>query len=382
MRIAYISSTSYADTDFPLIREYQRLGYEVYYFLTVPCFQLRSTLIDIKKQDPQAGLFPASFYQELLIYKDYIDLSHVIVINRPEKSALAWSTLSLSVKIDKKLKEINPDVVHILGPLDVNNCILYKWRRKMVMTVHDPFAHSGEKSFRRTFFRKLAFLLIKKYVLLNETQKMDFMSQYKKKENQILVNGIGCFDYLSIFTKDIVEQEKQNVLFFGRISPYKGIEYLCEAMLHVRKKVPDATLTIAGSGQFNFDMSNYMKEKWVKVRNHYIGMSELTELLQQCTICVCPYIDATQSGVITTAYSMNKIVVASNVGGLKEMVIDNKTGILVPPRNIEALADAIILLLQNKRKREKMESLIKSNFFSDDRSWKNIAGKYIEFYNN
>ena len=382
MRIAYISSTSYADTDFPLIREYQRLGHEVFYFINVPCYQLRSTLIDIKQQDSRAELLPASVYPELQVYKDYIDLSHVIVVNRTEKSALAWSTLSLSMKIDHKLKEINPDVIHILGPLDVNDLRLYKWRKKMVMTMHDPFVHSGENSIRRKIFRKLSFLLIKKYVLLNETQKQDFMHQYKKKEKQILVNKIGRFDYLSIFAKKMLKTTEKNVLFFGRISPYKGIEYLCEAMMRVREQIPDANLTIAGNGNIYFDITPYEKQDWIDIRNRYISMQELATLLQQSTIVACPYTDATQSGVIMTAFSMCKPVVASNVGGLGETIKDGWNGVLVPPCDVNALSDALIDLLSDGNKIDEMAKHIEEDFFEGAYSWHSIAEKYIHFYQN
>lgn len=278
------------------------------------------------------------------------------------------------------IKKINPDVIHLLGHLDTFNTILYRFRSKMVLTRHDPFPHTGENNVRNTFFRNLAMKLTPKFVLLNEVQKENFKKLFQVKDSQILINKIGRFDYLDLWRNKMHNVKGHNVLFFGRISPYKGIEYLCKAMVKVKEQVPDATLTIAGGGKMYFDITPYQNLEWVKFTNRYVGMEELTGLLQNCVLTVCPYTDATQSGVIMTSYSLCKPVVATDVGGLGEMVEDGKTGLLVPPKDVDALADAIIDLLEDDAKREKMADSIQNDYFVGDKSWNTIAEKYIEFY--
>lgn len=379
MKIVYYSSTFFADSDFPLIREYQKLGLDVYFLIQLAPFSKRSTLIDIKKMINKPTILHASDYSEFEVYKDYIDLSKVYIINSIESKVWTKNNIKLVFKTYAWIKNINPDVIHLLSPLDVFSSVLYLFRKKMVLTMHDPFPHTGENSARRTFFTNLAMKLVQKFVLLNDIQKEDFKKLFNIKENQILVNKIGIFDYLNLWKKSTTK-ENHNVLFFGRISPYKGIEYLCEAMLKVKERVPDATLTIAGGGKMYFDVSPYEKFDWVKIINRYVGMEELAGLLQDCALTVCPYTDATQSGVIMTSYSLCKPVVATNVGGLGEMVDSGKSGLLVPPKNVGALADAIIALLKDDTLREKMVDNIRNDYFVGDKSWKVIAEKYIEFY--
>ena len=70
-------------------------------------------------------------------------------------------------------------------------------------------------------------------------------------------------------------------------------------------------------------------------------------LFQQASVVALPYIEASQSGVVPLAYMHMKPVVATTVGGLPEMVDDGRTGYLVPPRDEQALATAVVRLLRD-----------------------------------
>lgn len=380
MRVVILSSTHFADTDFPIVKEYQKRDVDVYYLIHLAPHSKRSTLVDIKNQVYTSDIIHASDYKEFNVYKNYIDLSKVYIINSLYSSVKKWENIKLTFKVYNFIKQLNPDVIHILNPLDTTYTILYRYRKKLVLTMHDPFPHSGENNFRETFFRNIAFKTVNRFVLLNETQREKFQSDYRISDNQILLNKIGRLDYLDLFSSKNIKSNPHNVLFFGRISPYKGIEYLCKAMVKVKERVPDATLTIAGGGKMYFDISSYEKKDWVTIINRYVGMEELASLLQSCSLTVCPYTDATQSGVIMTSYSLCKPVIATNVGGLGEMVEDGKTGLLVPPKNIDALANAIISLLKDEDTLKQMALNIKNDYFIGGKSWKVIAEKYIEFY--
>jgi glycosyltransferase involved in cell wall biosynthesis len=101
--------------------------------------------------------------------------------------------------------------------------------------------------------------------------------------------------------------------------------------------------------------------------------------MQQASLVVCPYIDASQSGVVLTAYAFNKPVVATNVGGIPEYIEDGVTGKIVPLKNPEALADAIIDLLSNADLRNQMSETIKTtkNKWSN---WNNSALEMMNIY--
>lgn len=383
MKILYLSSPSFADCDFPLVRSLQKVGYEVTYLIMLAPYNLKSTLFDIKEQIPEDDIIPATRYPEMRVYEKYMDMSRVFIVNRTVKQDSSLAALRMTVKMARFIRNGKFDVIHTDCMLGMWNLLLYRlFGKRMVLTVHDPFPHTGEVNARKTFNYKMAMRMAKHFVLLNNKQKSQFCETYKVNPNQILVNRLGVYDNICAFVnKDHNgKRPSHNVLFFGRISPYKGVEYLCQAMMKVREQVPDATLTIAGGGKMYFDITPYEKLDWVKVTNRYVGMQELAGLLQGCAISVCPYTDATQSGVIMTSYSLCKPVVASNVGGLGEMIEDGKTGLLVPPKDVDALADAIIALLKDDALRARMEEKIKDEYFVGEKSWKVIAEKYLKFY--
>lgn len=384
MKILYLSSPHFADCDFPLVREFQKMGHEVTYLIMLAPYSLKSTLFNIRRQNPENGIIPAIQYPELKVYESYLDMSKVFIANRTAKRGSSFQALKMSLKIAKFIRNGNYDIVHTDCMLDMWNQMFYTlFGNKMVLTVHDPFPHTGEGSVRKAFNYKQAMRKVKHFVLLNSKQKDEFCDKYHLRQDRILVNRLGFYDCVQTFIKNPItldSSKSHNVLFFGRISPYKGVEYLCQAMVKVKKAVPDATLTIAGGGKMYFDITQYKELDWVNVINRYVGMEELAGLLQDCAISVCPYTDATQSGVIMTSYGMHRPVVASNVGGLGEMVQDGKTGLIVPPKEVDALADAIITLLNDDEKRQRMQNYIKTEYFDGDKSWKSIAEKYIGLY--
>lgn len=386
MKIVYLSSPSFADCDFPLIRQFQQQGNDVYSFLDLPCYSLKSTIINIKKQNPQFSILPAETYEEFNLFKGYLDLQKFFVINRPSKKVFHPQNILIKFKLIDQIRKINPDVIVMTSQPDMFDCLIYIFRNKLVLTVHDPFPHTGENSRRRAFFRSLAFKTIPKFVLLNGKQKDKFQKYWRLVDKQISVNRIGVYECTNLFlqknTNKLGGKYSQNVLFFGRISPYKGIEYLLEAMKMVHKELPEVTVTIAGSGKMYFNIAPYVNLSYVDIRNRFIEMTEMVELLNRCSVVVCPYTDATQSGVVLTSYAMEKPIIATNVGAMSEYIESGKTGCLVPPRDAASLARTLIKVLSDTALLRNMSDNIKARNMSSSEGWAGIAKRYIDFFQN
>ena len=168
-------------------------------------------------------------------------------------------------------------------------------------------------------------------------------------------SSVHVIPHIRIGGDEVPEQvcaDENLILFFGRIWEYKGLEYLIRAEPTVTSKVPQAKIVIAGRGE---DFDRYRRlmvhpENFI-VYNEYVSDEKRADLFRRASVVVLPYTEASQSGVIPIAYHFGKPVVATDVGGLPDMVEHGRTGLLVPPRDANALAEALILLLQNKELR-------------------------------
>jgi len=152
-----------------------------------------------------------------------------------------------------------------------------------------------------------------------------------------------------------IQEDEHLVLFFGRIWEYKGLEYLIRAEPLITAQVPQARIVIAGRGE---DLARYrnmmVHPERFTVYNEYIPGDKRAELFRRASVVVLPYIEASTSGVIPVAYTFAKPVVATTVGSLPEMVEDGRTGFLVPPRDPQGLADAIVRLLRDRELRHEL----------------------------
>lgn len=135
-----------------------------------------------------------------------------------------------------------------------------------------------------------------------------------------------------------------SLLFFGNVRPYKGLQDLLEALPAVREQVP-ATLTVAG--RFMGSEPAYRKtvrrlglDDAVALRDAYVPDHEVAALLASADLLVLPYREATQSGLIALAAQTGTPVVATSAGGLPQALGEN--AVIVPPRDVTALADAIV----------------------------------------
>jgi glycosyltransferase involved in cell wall biosynthesis len=134
------------------------------------------------------------------------------------------------------------------------------------------------------------------------------------------------------------------VLFFGYVRPYKGLDTLLEAWPRVRARRP-ATLVVAG--EFYENPAPYRARAQaggssVRLLERYLDDGEVEAVFRAADVVVLPYRSATQSGVTHVAYALGVPVITTDVGGLSETVRPDRTGLVVPPEDPAALADAIV----------------------------------------
>lgn len=384
LNLIYYSSVFFTDCDFPLIKRLQNQLSNVLYIIKIADGAMKGGLLNLECLHGKYGLHQASEISEFQEYKDYLNLDNVCVLVKP-KSIWNLKNLWLYIKLIFKILFFKPDAVHITTPLGVSEMLLYLFIPKMLLTVHDPFLHSGEESNIVELKRKISFRVIPKLILLNKSQKLKFISHYKIPERKVFENMLSIYECLNHIQKVKSLQNpfenKRYILCFGHISPYKGIDILCRAMQIVHQHIPELKCIIAGAGKIYFDYSVYEQNKYIHLINRYVETEELVSLINFSLFTVCPYKDATQSGVVASSFAFNKPVLATDVGALGETVLDGITGKLVSPNNFKELADAIIELSTNSNLLDKLSNNIYKMYNKGEKSWDMIAERYIQIYN-
>jgi glycosyltransferase involved in cell wall biosynthesis len=156
--------------------------------------------------------------------------------------------------------------------------------------------------------------------------------------------------------------DKKMLLFFGFIRDYKGLRHIIDAMPEIVRYDPKIELWIVG--EFRSDKEVYMEqikkngvESNIRIIDGYIPDSGIEKYFAAADIVVLPYESATQSGIVQIAYGFEKPVIATDVGGLPEVVLDGKTGYIVPPKAPHALAEAVCRFFHEGKAEEFTENV-------------------------
>jgi starch synthase len=248
----------------------------------------------------------------------------------------------------KTIQQTKPDIIHL------NNCHVWyiftlprlKQMYPIVSTMHDVEPHPGLDDTWRKRKEIDTLARFSDHIFVHgETLRQNVLTKYPfLTQDQTSVVPLG---ELSLFTKFSIDvrEESNAVLFFGRIRAYKGLEYFIEAAALVAQKMPSARFIIAGDG----DLRPYLKlikdEYNIEIINRYIPDDEVAAIFKRASVVVLPYTQASQSAVIPVAYAFEKPVVTTRVGCLPDVVEDGRTGLIVPPGDAPALAEAILKLL-------------------------------------
>jgi glycosyltransferase involved in cell wall biosynthesis len=136
------------------------------------------------------------------------------------------------------------------------------------------------------------------------------------------------------------------LLHFGFIRPYKGLAVLLDAMPLIQTEIP-VHLLVAGEvwgakAEYDAQIARLHIGTQVTFVDRYVPDEELASYFRAADVAVLPYLSATQSGVVQLAFGFGLPVIASHVGGLPDVIVEGETGLLVPPGDAPALAEAVI----------------------------------------
>lgn len=149
-----------------------------------------------------------------------------------------------------------------------------------------------------------------------------------------------------------VDADQLVVLIVARLHPQKGHRYLIEAIPRVLEDVPNAVFLFAGEGELRGELSRLIKDAGVGHATRLLGArDDIPSLLEVSDLFVLPSLWEGMPNAVLEAMAYGLPVVATCVDGTTEVVEDGRTGILVPPKDVSALADAIVRFLKDRELR-------------------------------
>ncbi len=198
----------------------------------------------------------------------------------------------------------------------------------------------------------------------------------------VIPNGYDADVFFPMDKKEVrkklgLNPEKKIIVSVGNLIPVKGYDILIEAMAHVRKKTRDVQCVIVGDGGMRKTLEEKIRKLSLKddvILTGNIPHEEIPMWINASDIFVISSLDEGNPTVMFEALGCGKPVIATSVGGIPEIIRDKDVGILVPPKNLRALSEAILSALERKWSTEYIAN------FSEKFSWKKIGEKTLEVY--
>lgn len=271
------------------------------------------------------------------------------------------------------------DVVHFLNRHEYLTLAAPLVRRRLAVTLHDPHPHQGETSPRKLLANWTLRRHAGQIFVFGELLKRHVIEQGVSPD-RITVVPHGTFGQFA--ASDTAPDPEPTGLFFGRIAPYKGLEVLLQAAPLIRRAIPQFRLIVAGEGDvapYEPFLQRELATGQCQLINRFLSDDEMSTLLARSSIVLLPYLEATQSGVVPLAYGAGRPVIATAVGAIPEIVEHNRTGLLVPPNDASALAQATASLLQDPARAQRLGAA-GAAYAREKLSWDAIAQTTLQVY--
>lgn len=374
MKILYLTIPSFLDLEISFIRELNNYC-DVTVMMILQPESMNSSAFSIDKISNKTDIIPAKEYSGMEKYMGLLDLDKWYIANNPNNKIA--NCIKLAYKIAHFYKEGRFDLFH-----STTNCktsvfllpYIYGMKYK-IYTMHDPIPHNKLSIIKKVIQYNLFINAYKNILLLSKALLEEFKIEYKLNNENIFFSRLSIYDYLNSFP---IQDNTYGdyILFFGRIEPYKGVDLLIKAYLNSNLSNNNIKLIIAGKGKIESNINNPN----IIFINRYVSNKELSSLISNCKFVVLPYISATQSGCVMSAFAHNKPVLATKVGDFPNEITDELTGLLVEPNNTEELT--ITMEKMAKMDFAVFEKHIKSTYTGNgEKSWDFAARMVINSYN-
>ncbi len=281
------------------------------------------------------------------------------------------------------------DIIHVHFPFPLAFFALAMKKVRKVPVVYSFHGSDINLAHRNRFFKKVCRMLISRadHIVVNSSFTAERVSGLLSGDTPLSIIPMGSGGEISKSAKKFSDFSKNGnirILFAGRLIKLKGVEYLLRALSMLDSRF---RLTVAGDGPCFNELKKYA-EKSLEDRVDFPGFvspDKMSELYRKSDIFVLPSIvdkEGFSEGlgtVLIEAMQHRVPVIASHVGGIPDIVENGETGILVPQKNPEKLAEALKKLADDSEFRkkivEKAEKNLKKRF-----AWETVAEKHMSCY--
>ena len=289
-------------------------------------------------------------------------------------------------ELEKKIKKFKPDIIHghhAFSPISLLSIVIgKKLGIKTVLTNHSiQLLHDFDYLWKPTSYVLFPY---KEYI--NNTDRIiavshaaaKFISHFTSKKIEIIGNGINVNE----FSPEVKTFDGKSVLFVGRFTYRKGIHILLEAFQKVKREVENAHLTLVGNGYFSSILNLLIKTLNLGKNVSIVGQvkkEKLIEIYQNSHVFVLPSLYGESFGIVLLEAMASKTpVIASDDGGIKEIIKDKKTGLIVKKGDVEELSEKIVELLLDQNLSKKISTTAFREVKKYD--WKKIVKRIEAVY--
>lgn len=294
------------------------------------------------------------------------------------------------IALHKAIKKVRPQIVHVhwlipQGFLAVLYKKIFRKSFKIICTSHgiDVFSLRGK-----------CFCYLKKWLVKNldgltavsEALKNELVNNYKAGKVRVIHNAISTEKFRAKNNYKIKNDPR--LIFVGRLVEKKGVEYIIRAMPKIIKSFPACSLKIVGDGPEKHKLQGLSKAPNGSNNINFLGSishNKIPELLSASDIFVGPSIVAKNQDtegfgiVFIEAMASGLPIITTAVGGITDIIKDNKNGLIVKVKNEQAIANAVIKLLGDELLRGRLGQAGRKTV-EEKFTWESITNKYYECY--
>lgn len=309
-----------------------------------------------------------------------------------QKAVKGIEHVSDMARLIKYVKKVDPDIIHFqwtsLPLVDAHIIPILRRIAPTILTVHDtdPY-HGNPPSFLQSLYSSAIPSRFDHLIVHTNYSKRQLINQgFEEKQISVIPHGVLYYDgNEEIQTETSEKTDSCQLLIFGGIKEYKGVDVLIQALACLPEEVlGQIEVIIAGEPRMDISQLKTLAQdlnvngsiKWDLRR---IPDDEVATLFNSSDILILPYRNADQSGVLMSALPFGIPAIATNVGGFSEVITDDVNGKLVPPESPEPMANAIAELVQNNQRRIEMSAEILREA-RENYSWATISRQTIAVY--